>query len=278
MTVATAATAENAMATCFPSASLRDFVSHYWSSRDNLDSTYAALPDGAVDLVVAVCGATAQSWVYGTTTARADVPLERHGHYFGVRFKPGQSRHFIKTAADELTDGRQLAGELLRFSLDDLPERVADGNEAVCRIDDLLQVHLAKRQPARDRIDDVIDLIEAARGGLRIEEVAASFGKTRRHFERVFLQIVGVSPKFFSSITRFRHAAALLASPRGALLADVAAAAGYADQSHMTREFGRLAGVSPTRFLRHHVAFLQDGSLPDPETGRSSQPVRGGAK
>ncbi|HVY47851.1 MAG TPA: helix-turn-helix domain-containing protein, partial [Minicystis sp.] len=60
-------------------------------------------------------------------------------------------------------------------------------------------------------------------------------------------------------VTRFQRAAALLARGRAASIADVAAAAGYADQAHLSREFAAIAGVSPASYRalrlleRNHV-------------------------
>jgi AraC-like DNA-binding protein len=47
-------------------------------------------------------------------------------------------------------------------------------------------------------------------------------------------------------IERARRARQLLQGDR--TLADVAAAAGYADQPHLAREFRRLVGASPAQF------------------------------
>ena len=56
-------------------------------------------------------------------------------------------------------------------------------------------------------------------------------------------------------LSRAARAAELMAVQDQASLADVAAQAGYADQSHMTRDFVRLAGAPPRRW---QAAFLQD--------------------
>ncbi len=105
-----------------PSQLLRGFISHYWMSLDNPDAAYSILPDGAVDLVINQSGTSTQSWAYGTSTSKSVVALEQHAHYFGIRFKPGQSRHFMKAAANELTDRCEPAKGLLSFSLDSVLE------------------------------------------------------------------------------------------------------------------------------------------------------------
>jgi len=68
--------------------------------------------------------------------------------------------------------------------------------------------------------------------------------------------VVGLPPKLFSEIIRFRRAAALVA--RSNLpLAQIAALIGYADQSHFTHEFARFFGQPPFR-AREDAAFLED--------------------
>ncbi|MEW4563775.1 AraC family transcriptional regulator [Bremerella sp. JC770] len=243
-----------------PSAVLRPFVSHYWVSHNNRETTHTIMPDGSVDLVMAADGTSTDSWLYGTSTSAAEVPLSAGTNYLGVRFRPGQARHFMSLAAKELTNDHAAANQSLRFSLEEVPERLVLP-ETLRRLDQLFEKHLTRRPPERQRLDQVVRWIEAHAGNVRIEEATAMYGKSRRQMERTFLDMVGVTPKLFASIVRFQNAAARIARP-GAVLAEVALASGYSDQSHMTNEFRRLSGTSPSRFLSQHVAFLQDASGP----------------
>ena len=250
------ATDAHNLAIVSPSEPLRNFVSHYWLSINNLDPTYLAFPDGAVDLVVHVRGGSAVSWLYGTTTKRTNLHLGLHDHYLGIRFKSGQSRHFIKIPAHELTNGQILSSDVLQFSLDDIPERIGSA-DVFTQMNALLERHLTRQPPERTKIDDMIAFIQAAHGASRIRELADAYGKSARQFERVFLETVGISAKFFSAIERFWYATALM-KQSSAALGGIAADAGYADQSHMTHEFRRLAGLTPGDLARAHVVFLQD--------------------
>ena len=79
---------------------------------------------------------------------------------------------------------------------------------------------------------------------------------TRRHLERQFLDLVGVSPKRFARIVRLQHALQMLEqSDVGAKGAMTAAACGYADQAHFIRECQDVCGHSPGMHL------LQRGQL-----------------
>ncbi len=238
-----------------PARALRAWVSHYWTRTGSADAVYRALPDGAVDLVMEILPSSFQSWVYGTTTTRAAFSLDSQARYIGVRFRPGCARHFMQVAARELTDWHEPATDLLRFPLTEFAERATEG-EWAARLDALLGHHLARQPPQINAIDRAVKLIESRRGVVRIQEMAGHFGKSQRQLERDFLENVGISAKLFASIVRFQHAACLIQN--GTPVAAVAADAGYADQSHLTHEFKRLVGASPSRFSRDPVDFLQD--------------------
>lgn len=242
-----------AVATCPPCAALRQHVCGYWLARANRDSRHAVLPDGSVDVVLEVLDGAAGSWVYGTTSRPIEFAIQPGAHYLGIRFRPGQSRHFIAVPAQELTDRREPAPGLLRFSLDGVAEDLLLAGVSA-RIDRMLQRHLERIQPEPGRIDQAIAAIEA--GDVRMAEVAACFGGSQRQFERVFRATVGLPAKQFASIQRLRRAASFIAD--GLPLVEAAADAGYADQSHMSNEFRRLAGATPRRFARRAVDFLQD--------------------
>jgi AraC-like DNA-binding protein len=237
-----------------PAPRLRPYVSHYWLSRHNREDSQTVLPDGAVDLVLAGDGASAQAWVYGTTTARQSVALEAGGHYLGVRFHPGQSRHFLRAAAAELTDKHEPAQGLLAFDLQDLPEQLAAG-PVFARLDVLLERHLQACPPSASNLDAAIHSLAVT--GTPVAQAARVYGKSLRQFERQFQLDVGVGPKLYARIARFQRAARLLTgSPL--TLAELAADLGYSDQSHMSHEFRRFAGLSPAAYARQPVDFLQD--------------------
>jgi AraC-like DNA-binding protein len=57
--------------------------------------------------------------------------------------------------------------------------------------------------------------------------------------------ILGVSPKTLARMVRFGNACRLARLGAGSW-ADIACAAGFADQAHLAREFSDLAGETPT--------------------------------
>ena len=81
----------------------------------------------------------------------------------------------------------------------------------------------------------------------RVGEVAAALGWSRRHLGSQFHAAFGVGPKVASRLARFEIARRRLQDSGDA--AAVAALSGYADQSHLTREWHDFVGLSPTAWL-----------------------------
>jgi AraC-like DNA-binding protein len=98
-------------------------------------------------------------------------------------------------------------------------------------------------------------------GFTRIASVQRRAGYSPKHFIALFRDAVGLTPKHYYRIKRFTAALQTLAEGTGAGLAELAASLGYADQSHLTREFRDFAGITPTQYrprgpgsVLHHLA------------------------
>jgi AraC-like DNA-binding protein len=83
----------------------------------------------------------------------------------------------------------------------------------------------------------------------KVSSVAIDLGVSERHLRRVFREVVGISPKEFARVARFRNALRIAreGSPRN--WAAIAAATGYYDQAHLIEEFRAIAGVTPRVLL-----------------------------
>ena len=113
--------------------------------------------------------------------------------------------------------------------------------------------------------------LAGARGRVPVAELAAETGWSRRHLLTRFHRQVGLPPTVAGRVLRFRHACTLLVPGRGpdrvpadVRIADVAAACGYADHSHLVREFRDLTGWTPREYLRAWFPDVQDGPAAGP--------------
>lgn len=85
---------------------------------------------------------------------------------------------------------------------------------------------------------------------ISVAEVASACGLSRAHFTRAFRQSTGTTPHKWLQQYRLDKVKQLLGSTE-LPIAEIAAACGFADQSHLTRAFARLAHVTPGAWRRH---------------------------
>jgi AraC family transcriptional regulator len=98
------------------------------------------------------------------------------------------------------------------------------------------------------RLKRVLDYIEAnLASDISSSDVAAIAGMSPHHFGELFRRSMGESPHRFIMRRRFERAKDLLRDTELGIL-DVAMAVGFADQSHFTKVFHRLAGLTPGGF------------------------------
>jgi len=102
-------------------------------------------------------------------------------------------------------------------------------------------------------------------GMSRVEDIAKECGLSVRHYDRLFAEQTGMSPKLFARVRRFQLAmdAKRIAPNRSWM--SVAHEFGYFDQMHMIRDFQRLGGNTPTQLLQQ-IGDLQPWSLGTPMT------------
>lgn len=160
-----------------------------------------------------------------------------------------------------------LAGELAELddvdpALRHLPEQLSDAEPERRQplVERALLGALSRHGAPEPRAEVGRSLARLTRGA-RVHDVASEVGYSRRHLSTLVRAECGLSPKEWQRVARFQHSHALLvrASRAGRpSLTEVVVDAGYADQSHLAREWGVLAGCSPTEWLRREFPFVQD--------------------
>ena len=134
---------------------------------------------------------------------------------------------------------------------------------------DVLEPFLAARMAVGPRPDPALarawDCLRASAGGVRVEALAAQLGVSRRYLADRFAAQVGLGPKAVARQLRFAEVRRSIEAVGAADWARIAAAAGYADQPHLNREFRELAGTTPTEFLARQIpegGLVGDGCEP----------------
>ena len=125
-----------------------------------------------------------------------------------------------------------------------------------------LRERLAAARAIEPAIAWAAEQIDAHGGDVSIAALRAETGLSKTRLAAAFRDQIGVPPKLYARIVRFRGALEMV--ERGASsLTDVALAAGYYDQPHFNADFRELTGMSPRELL---VARYPSGvPVPTPE-------------
>jgi AraC family transcriptional regulator len=104
-----------------------------------------------------------------------------------------------------------------------------------------------RQLPHSRAVADAISFIQSHYAQpIALDDIADAVHLSPYHLARLFKQATGETPHQYLIQTRVNSARALLTSGAGQRsLAEVAAAVGFADQSHLTRHFKRHFGVTP---------------------------------
>lgn len=182
----------------------------------------------------------------------------------GVQYAltPLGSRAVLGVTASELHDRPVELAEVLGPAAADVVDQLHEARtwaERFAVVDRALVGHLEESvPPVPAEVLEAWRLILTGQGRLPVSALAAHVGWSRRHLSERLRRATGLSPKQLSRVARFEAARALLTGHVPPALARTAALTGYADQSHLDREWRALTGCSPTAWMREELPFVQD--------------------
>jgi AraC-like DNA-binding protein len=247
-----------------PPAALGGLVACLWAgvATDDADSGALVLPDACSDLVWEqgiggyLAGPDIGAWRMAAQPGRAVV---------GVRFRPAAGGQALGLPLSEVRDQRVPLGDVLppgRWILPRLPATLSPA-EAAARVLDIAGRMIADSDADRALTRAAALLRDPA---ARTEDIAGQVGLSERQLRRRCHAAAGYGPKTLQRVLRFQRFVQLLdTTPLGAPglgttvpgsagrpfdLAAAAAAAGYADQPHLTRECVEFSGLTPAQLAR----------------------------
>jgi AraC-like DNA-binding protein len=219
-------------------------------------------PDADTDLIYCL-GESGESLVRGPHKHLTSVSINPVS-YIGVRLRTDAAQFLTGLTAGELLD-RRIPKAPIDSELGDAL-CTAEGHDNA-KVFAALARLLRRRLHGHERVADrgaarvAARLIQRSSGILPVRDIARWLGCSERHLRRTLVAAVGLSPKQYARIVRFRHAMHLVMRTRQPL-AGIAADLGYTDQSHMTREFTVVAGRTPLVLRRAMSAFDKKSTLP----------------
>jgi AraC-like DNA-binding protein len=232
-----------------PPRALGAFVERFWIHRVvGPPHQRRLLPDGRMHLVwIAELGLR----VAGPAQAPMMHPRLPEMLAIGATFHPGAAPYLLRTPASELVDRRVHVDAIdaaLARRIDAVLQAAPDPWTAVAAFARSLRRRLDGLPDGPDpTVRRAVALLDAdARA--TVATVAAKTSISERELQRRFVHDVGYAPKTLQRVLRLQRFLDVRAVGD---LAGAAALAGYADQSHLSREAKRLTGLTPTALLAY---------------------------
>ncbi|MGQ0553009.1 MAG: AraC family transcriptional regulator [Planctomycetota bacterium] len=278
-----------------PPTDLRPWIRRFWSLASNGGDASAGpsadqpvervVPDGRMEIVVHL-GDAFSEWRPGASggelrpqprallAGQLAAPLflvpGRSIDLFAIRFEPWGVASLLGIEAEELSGRIVALDQVLGSAADQLVYALCQARDAAARVAAAADWCRARRGAALSPPMALVRAVRLAQSGVgsaRVESLTAAAGTTARQLERTFLRHVGLAPKTFLRVARLQRVVAALAADDERPLARLALAAGYCDQSHLTRDFLELAGTTPGRFRREQRGL--ETLLVDPAPARA---------
>lgn len=253
-----------------PRPDLAHIVKCVWNyeadASDTADRPERIVPDGNPELVIHYGdpfaefapghskAAQPRAFVMGQMTRPLALDANRGmAGVLGLRFHAHGSRALIGAPMVEFTDRRLTLAEITGKPTDSLVDTIACARSSRARAD-ALQDFVAANLAANARHQDPavaawVASIVRAQGKIILTSVSADSGISLRQLERRFRAQVGLPPRLYANIVRFRTVFDMLTGGARPEWVRLAQGAGYFDQSHMIRDFHRFLGCSPGEFM-----------------------------
>jgi AraC-like DNA-binding protein len=198
---------------------------------------------------------------YGVVSGLSTTTLTGDGWAVGVMLTPAAGALVAGGPVSAYTDRFVDVGDVLgddgarltarvRAAMAGDPHSPAAHAAARAAYDDALRRFL----PVDDEgllVDRVVALVEWRPDLTRVDRLCEETGLSERALQRLVSRRLGLTPKWLVQRRRLQEAAGRLRE-RTATVAEVAAALGYADQPHLTRDFARVTGMTPGEFAARY--------------------------
>jgi AraC-like DNA-binding protein len=236
-----------------PHGGLEEIVDFVWLHQGEAPAGDAELrlPTGDLDLVVDF--GEEQTVVSGPSTRPFPLGTAERREVMGAVFRIGGAAALLGVPVAELRDRRVPLAELWGSLASELLERPLTASSEEARLDALEQVLSARLGHIADRPHPVAGRAAAQIARYpercRVAELGEALGLSARRLEQLFHKEVGLTPKAYQRLHRFRQA--LVGIDRAAEIgwATFALERGYYDQSHFIGEFRAHSGLTPSEYV-----------------------------
>lgn len=176
---------------------------------------------------------------------------EKPTRFLVVEFKASGAHRFAKINQQEHVNSFSLFSDCYGKPIRELEELIYNEREIPAKLA-ILQNYLERMFFASKHdfiFDYCIKKIEGCYGNITVNDLEKSTGYSSRWLNIKFRERLGVSPKLYASIVRFKTLLNHVAETPERTAHEKIYLDYYYDQSHFIREFKRYSGLTPTEFF-----------------------------
>ncbi len=253
-----------------PTLKLQPYLSSIWASAPQIE--YSAgqvqrehgLPTGNMHLVFRLNDAPLRVFesaddARGCVLGTAVVGGARDSYYIkdisqpsatvGCMLKPGAALALLGVAANEISGTHTRLKDLWGAAVPRIQMRLLRAgtpHERLAVLEQVLCARLSERYRLPPRWQHWLEHFDAS---MPVAALVRSSGLSHRHFNALFLNAVGLTPKRYARVQRMQQAVQRIKLAPHVQGTQIALEAGYSDQAHWCREFRTICGMTPGEYL-----------------------------
>jgi AraC-like DNA-binding protein len=189
---------------------------------------------------IMLCGTHSESFI-----AQTDCKLS----VMGVHFRPAGGTAFFELPSGELHNKNISLDELWKGHAAELRDRLlAEPLESRFPLLEQFLIQMLRSPAPHPAVDFALQQFQQSTLPT-VSAVTDRIGFSTRHFNQLFRDRVGLTPKLFCRIQRFQQVLNLLSGKNQVDWMDIVFTCGYFDQAHLIHEFRAFADCTPTEYL-----------------------------
>jgi AraC-like DNA-binding protein len=218
------------------------------------------LPTPELQLIVSLTSQAA--YVVGPATRPVILDTAEQRSVLGAVFRTGAAPTVFGVPAAELRDLHVPLVDLWGARADELVERLLLARGATARRRIAGRMLSTARWPVHPAVTHAVREIVSAPERLSVAALSAQLGLSVRRLEQIFKSDVGLSPKGYMRLQRFRAALGRIDQAPSTGWPGFALESGYYDQSDLIHDFRHYTGLTPPGYLAARGPFVNHVPLP----------------
>jgi AraC-like DNA-binding protein len=195
--------------------------------------------------------------VMGIQTISSGIKFNDSSDYVIAKFKPfglhflfGINQYTLKNKVVRLQD-------VIEFEAGAFHQMITSPLDVDAKLESVEKLFVKILEKSRNidiHTSSIIQTLTNTFGRVKLSEIQNDYCITARTLENRFKSQIGISPKEYCSLLRFKYFLSNLVDIKTSLT-QLSYETGYYDQSHAIRCFKRIMGITPTEYLQNLSAF-----------------------